>query len=63
MSRDEREKQYLERFATLPPEEKRIHFTFALRFLVDILKEKHTIGPTAIEGNVIDGEYTIGGAA
>lgn len=63
--RSEQEARYLERFKTLTPQEKREDFLIALRFLLNIIAEKEQgrrIAPTALEGNVIDGEYTIGGA-
>lgn len=60
--RSEKEARYLEDFKTFSPEEKRLHFTFALRYLLDIIAEKEQgrrIAPAALDGNVIDGECTI----
>jgi len=37
MSYDDRKQRYLERFATLPPAEQRLHFSFVLRRLIEIL--------------------------
>jgi hypothetical protein len=62
--KSQKEAEYLERFKTFTPEQKRQHFAFALRFLITLMREKEGIGSVpALDVDVVDGEYTVGGEA
>jgi hypothetical protein len=63
MSYDDRKQRYLAKFATLSPEEQRRHLSFALRWLIEILVAQAQAAPNALDVDVIDGEYTVGGEA
>ncbi len=61
--KSQKEIEYLEHFKTFTSEQKREEIAFALRFLLDLIKErKRSAGTLALDVDVIDGEYTVGDA-